>query len=88
VQSDPVEVDFASPHHLELSLDSLEPPGTKPTHQVRVSLDGAEVWRADITPFPSRGDQVHVGLNSLGASSCRESYTGQILTLARPAPKP
>ena len=88
VQSDPVEVDYSGPHRLELSLDSLQPAGTAPTHRVRVRLDGAEVWQAEAPTYPSRADQVHLGINSLGASSCREAYTGQILTLARPARAP
>jgi len=76
-------VDFSTPHRLELGLDALQPPGTPATHRVHVSLDGAEVWQAEVPNYPTRGDQIQVGLNTVGASSCREAYTGQILTLTR-----
>ena len=87
-QSEPVEVDYSVPHRLEFSLDALQPPGAPASRRVRVSLDGAEVWQADAANYPSRADQVRIAINPLGASSCRASYTGQILTLARPARVP
>jgi hypothetical protein len=87
-QSDPVEVDFSVPHRLEFSLGSLRPPGAAGTEGVRVRLDGAEAWRAELPNFPARAGDIRVGLNTVGASSCREAYTGQILTLARPARLP
>ena len=85
VQSDPIEVDYSAPHRLELAMDALQAAGAPQSHEVHVSLDGAEVWQAPAANFPVRPDQIHVGVNTIGASSCRESFTGQILTLARPA---
>jgi hypothetical protein len=87
-QSDPVEVDFSAAHRLEFSLDALQPPGAAPTHRVRVRLDGADAWEAEVPNYPTRPGQIHLGLNTVGASSCRPSYTGEILTLARPARLP
>jgi hypothetical protein len=86
--SDPVEVDYGAPHRLELALDPFAPPGTAPTHRVMVKLDGVEAWSADVSTYAARPDQIHVAINSIGASSCRENYTGQILSLARPARLP
>ncbi len=86
--SDPVEIDYTVPHRLEFSMDAMLAPGSAQQHRVRLSVDGAEVWQTEAANFPARADQVHVALNTVGASSCRPSYTGQILTLARPAPAP
>jgi hypothetical protein len=87
-QSDPVEVDYGVPHRLELRMDALQAPGAPRSGRVRVSLDGAEVWQAAAANFPSQPGQIHVALNSIGASSCHAAYTGEILTLARPGRRP
>jgi hypothetical protein len=82
----PVALDYAAPHHLEISMGSLYAPGTAgPWEQrVLVRLDGETVLDGNLACHPSWPDQIQIGLNSIGGSTAGPAFTGRILAVKRP----
>jgi hypothetical protein len=87
-----VAVDFGKVHHLEVSMGSLYPPlGDLAWHghpeaqmntlkgTVRVTMDGAVVLDAALPSFDARPEQIALWANPIGASSCRDAFTGTVL---------
>ena len=82
--SEPVPVDYAVPHVVEVSLASLEPAGAPAGLTVR--LDGRPVWVAPDRFYPAAG-RVDYGRNAIGGSACDQYFHGAFLTIDRlPAP--
>lgn len=83
----PVDVDLGLPHHLEVAMSSLFPPGGAGpwTHRVVVRMDGATVLEGVSDCHPSWPDQIEIGRNSIGGSTCGPIFTGRILAIERPA---
>ena len=90
--SDPLEVDYASTHLLELSLGSLYPPladaswGSIPIDRrqrmhstVLIKLDGQAALRAHQTAYPAAPREINAAANPIGASTCDEAFTGELI---------
>jgi len=45
---------------------------------VQVRVDGRVVLRQSSQAFPARPEQIQVGLNTVGASTCVEVFSGKI----------
>ena len=80
-----VTVDYGRPHRLEIAMASLYPPGEAGawTRRVRVKLDGVGVLDGISACHPSRIEEIQIGKNLIGGSSCGPAFTGGILSLAR-----
>jgi len=88
----PVELDYAKPHEIVISLGSLLPPaeaGLDPKFpqlarwrdQVLVVFDGRVVFRWKEAAWPARPDQVMFGVNLIHGTSVQLSFSGQVLKL-------
>jgi hypothetical protein len=91
-----VPLDVGKAHLLSISMGSLYPPlgdaawlSHPNAHEevlkntVSVNLDGAVVFIAALPSFDAKPDQMVLGFNSIGASSCGERFTGSILESQR-----
>lgn len=56
--------------------------------QLRLKLDGREVWTAQSDFFPSEPGQIAVGSNPIGASTCESLFTGSIDRVERAGSEP
>lgn len=90
--SDPVLIDPDHPQKIEISLASLYPKKESPewntrsvserlklTSRTLVKLNGVVVLDSGITAYPATPDEVAIGENYLGASTCRMAFSGKIL---------
>jgi len=87
----PVAVDYRANHRISVVFQSLFPEGSvaHASDLVRVKVDGATALEAHWACHPSTVDQISVGKNPIGGSTCGPLFTGRILTVAHnPAPKP
>ena len=86
--SEPVVVDYAASHRMVLDLGSLHRrDGTIPApDRFRITLNGVAVLDARRTTHPSRPDQVAIGRNDVGATTCRPAFSGEITATHRLAP--
>jgi len=93
-----VPLDYAVPHEIEIHMGSLYPPsrpvGSLWRQKLAVRLDGREVFATRTTFYDADAFAVDIGCNSVGASSCRTYFGGNILSIkrlgmpfARPAPE-
>ena len=48
---------------------------------VQVRVDGRTVLRQVNESFPTKSEQIQVGLNGIGASTCAEKFTGEIVAV-------
>ena len=97
--SAPIVIDYASPHQIDISLGSLYPAENeaaplnlpaavlvKLRQQVTIRLDGAPAWTCDSPAYPSEPSDILAGKNRIGASSCAEDFSGEILEVDRDQP--
>ena len=52
--------------------------------EVRVKLDGADAFDAELPTYDVRPDQITLWANSIGGSSCGEMFTGTVMRAERP----
>jgi hypothetical protein len=96
-RSEPIEVDPAVPHVVEIWMGSLFPPAEDPTmaampvylrtqlkNLTRVTLDGREVFAARGASHDAPPETLDLGANSVGLSSCAAQFSGDILRYSRP----
>jgi hypothetical protein len=88
--SAPIAVQEGRPLEIELSLGALYGAGVFPVETVGsdalqrlratvlVRVDGRVVLRQVSESFPAGPGQIYVGLNSVGASTCAEVFSGKI----------
>ncbi len=79
--SEPIDYDPKHAYQLEISHPAYVPAnGDKPTsaQELEVSLDGRPIWRVQATLYPGKGEDVFIGANPLGGSSCGEKFAGEI----------
>jgi hypothetical protein len=94
--SEPVELDPAVPHELEISLGSLFSPeaidrlarisplrAEQAKNLVRVKVDGREVLNQAVAFYPTALETVQVGANDIGLSSAGTVFNGDIIQLRR-----
>ena len=97
--SEPIAIDYSQPHEIEIGLGSLYaerkdaswmglPADVRERlrNQVTVRLDGVPVWQTNSPAYPSEPSDIRVGQNLIGASSCGERFTGEILEIGRARP--
>jgi hypothetical protein len=53
------------------------------TNMILVRANGYLVMRHSANSYPTRNDQIQVGLNSIGASTCADRFTGEMLKVER-----
>ncbi len=87
IEGKPVEIDYAKPHRIEITLGSLYPPEAKPSLKtlVRVRMDGKTVLEGQSPTHPSRATEIRLGKNPIGGSTCGPFFNGQLLSTDRTA---
>jgi hypothetical protein len=84
---EPVEIRPGYTYRLEIAMDSLwprdEPRPAPERGHVRVTLDGREVLSLESSCHPAAPDQVFIGRNPIGGTSCRPQFEGDILYVRR-----
>lgn len=85
--SRPMEADPGRPHRLDITLGSLYPPGAAKgwARRLRVAMDGNVAIDQAVDAYPTRREDILIGRNRIGGSTCGEFFTGRILELKRPA---
>ena len=88
-----VVIDPTQPQELTFTLGSLFPPAghpawsgrstSAPADRIEVRLGDRVVLSAQRPTYPSRPNQVVIGRNDLGASSCQRLFSGEILQRRR-----
>jgi len=97
----PIPIDFANEHELEISIGSLFPPSDDVVFvgrsaeeiaalkkRVMVRLNGETVLEAEGACYESTPDQVTIGRNNIRATSCGQEFHGVILSVERIWPRP
>jgi hypothetical protein len=97
-RSEPITVDYAATHTVEISLGSLYPPepvagsaGATPLlrelkNLLLVKWDGVPVLRNPTGSNPSLPDEVAIGKNTIGGSTTQAQFTGTLLKVERVMP--
>lgn len=96
VSTEPIEIDYSRPHRLVVSLTCLYPPrddqrwGQLPNEQkdqllaqASLTLDGRLVLQTPLAAYPIGPDQVAIGENRIGGSSCEPEFSGSIFSSRR-----
>ena len=90
--SDPIEIDSAAAHRIEVMMGSLYPdaastdqPPLPRERRVVVTMDGRTVLTADRLCHPSLPRELYIGENPIGGSTCGERFTGRLLLVQRAA---
>ncbi len=97
--TDPVSIDFDQEHVVDLEMGSLYPPGDKfpglsdeeisaVRNRYRVWLDGKLLINVPRNFQPSESDEVVCALNTIGASTAEEMFSGSIGETERIKPPP
>jgi hypothetical protein len=88
VVGSPVKIDYEHPHVLEITTGALYPPGRAGPWEkrVRINLDGGTVLDQASACYPSRPEEIQIGKNPVGGSTCGPTFTGRILEVTRTAP--
>jgi hypothetical protein len=89
--SAPVELDYGPAHRLELTMGSLYPADSPAGLRTlfRVRLDGKTVLEGDSPCHPTSRENIRLGVNPIGGSTCGPTFNGKIISLARSAqPQP
>jgi hypothetical protein len=86
----PIEIDYAKPHRLTLTMDSLYPPGTlwASGGLVQVKVDGQLALGGRSPCFPSPSSEIRIGENPIGGSTCGPRFTGKVLATERTSEPP
>ena len=77
-----VKVDHAATHVLFLDMDCLH--GVRTGAETRVSLDGIELISTKIASYPSPLEEIYLGVNSVGASTAINRFSGRIYRVTSP----
>jgi hypothetical protein len=97
-QSEPIRTDYFADHEVVIEAGSLYPQNhpklrgqTEETikrlnSKLRVIFDGTTVINRDIDTYPSKVNEVTIGKNPLGGSSCEPNFAGKILSVERLSP--
>ena len=83
--TDPIEVNYGQTQHIEVSMGSLYPPRSGELgERLIVKLNGEAILDGVSSFHPSTPDEVHIGVNTIGGTSCGWEFTGHIISLERP----
>jgi hypothetical protein len=94
--SPPVAIDYGSFHVVELNLGSLYPDPSDPAwgdvaesarhaarSRISVRLNGEIILETQEAAYPVEPDQIKIGQNGIGLSTCETAFTGKISAQAR-----
>ncbi len=97
--SEPIEIDYAAPHRLRISVGSLYPPRGHPLfagwsdrlaartrRRLKVELDDRTVLQGNLTVHASVPSALRVGRSTLPSDVSAAAFTGRILRQHRPGP--
>jgi hypothetical protein len=86
----PVSVDYRANHRLAVTFQSLYPAGSvgHGSDLVRVVLDGTTVLESHWACHPATVNQIYIGKNPIGGSTCGPVFTGHILTVGHGGAEP
>ncbi|HTX65491.1 MAG TPA: hypothetical protein VMD31_06950, partial [Opitutaceae bacterium] len=79
----PVELKDDGVHRLVLTMGSLYAAPARGSGAVRVTMDGAPVLAGASPCHPARPEQVFIGENPIGGSTCGTEFTGRVLLVER-----
>jgi hypothetical protein len=82
--SDRVACDYSAMHNLQVEFVTN---GENGFTGVRVEMDGNAVWSQSAQLYQAAPEEIFVGLNRIGASTCSETFSGAIVDLAFPDQK-
>jgi len=86
----PLAIDYSRTHRIAITFQSLYP-GDSPGHAsslVRVTVGGRTALEGTCPCHPSLADQVTIGRNLIGGSTCGPAFSGRILSVERfPEPR-
>jgi hypothetical protein len=97
-QSEPIRTDYFADHEVVIEAGSLYPQNhpklrgqTEETikrlnSKLRVIFDGTTVINRDIDTYTSKVNEVTIGKNLRGGSSCEPNFAGKILSVERLSP--
>jgi hypothetical protein len=88
VFSEPVAVDFAQRHTIDVSMPSLQAVTDATVRdlvsgKMTVTFDGTRIWRQAGFFFPAEAPEVAIGRNPIGGTSCGPVFTGDVLSARR-----
>lgn len=91
IWSEPLLLDYASAHQVEIGLDSLERDARSTVEffgrgSLEMKVDGRIAWQREVDLFWPHPTERHVGSNPIGGSACSRRFTGEILSASRAIP--
>jgi hypothetical protein len=97
--SDPVALDYAVPHEIEVRFSSLYPPAAdaawngvaadirqRSLGAMEILLDGRSVLAAPFSAHPTLPAEITAGENRIGGSNCDPAFTGELHQARRAGP--
>lgn len=82
--SQPIKLSPGVPHRIEFEFTPREKgiaqAGGARNGVMHMKLDGQRVWEKDAACNPFTDDEVYVGRNDLGGSTCAQEFTGEIIS--------
>jgi hypothetical protein len=83
----PLEIDYAQAHRISLTMGSLYPPVGDPGRRslVRVTIDGRVALEGQSPCYRSTSEQIRIGVNAIGGSTCGPVFSGRFLSIERSA---
>ncbi|HTX65944.1 MAG TPA: hypothetical protein VMD31_09250 [Opitutaceae bacterium] len=90
-ESEPVAIDPATVHRVEISFGGLMPPADSPLYRQEpdwlrlrrwlfIALDGRPVFRVPLAAHPTQPGQITLATNFIGGSTTEANFTGQIIS--------
>ncbi|HEX3729657.1 MAG TPA: hypothetical protein VHV47_07620, partial [Opitutaceae bacterium] len=92
-ESDEIPLDPSGPHRLRLRLPALMPASAfalpaAVRESLLLEIDGSTVWLQRLPFYPAAPEQIYLGRNALGASTCEGELPGGIAEASRIASPP
>lgn len=90
--SEPVRIDHARAHELEIAWGGFEAVSGQtrrtavPSAPLGVRVNGASVWEATVPFYVSEPEDMFVGREPLGATTCEAAFSGEIISATRGGP--
>ena len=82
--SRPFKVNPDVPHRIVFDFASLNPGGTQPDGAqngvLNMTIDGQRVWEKDAPCNPFKENEVYLGRNDIGGSTCAREFSGEIIS--------
>ena len=89
--SQPLRLDFSQPHEFNITMTSLATFADATVMRevrwgrLRLVVDGALAWEQEENFFSAEADEIAVGRNPIGGTSCGPGFTGDVLLAERVA---